>query len=672
MTERLYSLLPEIYRTLDYQKNEPLRALLQVLESEYNVVSQDIGRLYGDWFIETCDEWVVPYIADLLGIKGVRADGSVSLRAYVANTIGYRRRKGTALVIEEIARDLFAHPAKVQEFEFLLAHTQHMNHLRLDRLATMEIRSADICREVDTAFDQSMHLAEVGLIETGQAYFNQPNIGVSVWRVESHAVERGNAFKLAPNQFTFDPFGRTIPIYSPQMPPLDSFEPTTEKDVVEPLSARIMDNELRAIRAGVPELDGVYFGNNPVFEIYLNGSPTSVDPTNIYVADLSVFRAPPPPVNPGDPILVAVDPKLGLIATQTGVVNTVKVSYHFGTPGKIGGGYASSDVDLSTPLEEVFSVTSIAEIQQAFLNWDSLSYPNLRLTLDTSDTLTGTIVLSGTNTNIVLEAGANQRPALIGNIQTNAGSCPASVTVRGLWIKGHVQTAKPLKSLAIHDVTLVVTGSPSIVTADDSEDLEIDVQRCKLGACHLDSAIVGASFSNSVIHRLNGISISDRLGGSGPALTLNRCTVFGEVRVKEVDLCSESIVIGLVNADRIQTGCVRFSWLPLASRAPRRFYCQPNLEVDSLKAKNPSWPATQLSTAATLATYPRLESKDPDAVAYAQLGKGCPAAVAKGAENEGEMGVWNFLNEQERISNFLNAMDEYLRFGLEVGLIKRT
>ena len=673
MSERLYKLLPEIFRTLDYDKNEPLRALMAVLESEYGIVSDDIAKLYGNWFIETCDEWVVPYIADLAGIKGVRADGNVSLRAYVANTIGYRRRKGTAQVIEELARDLLLRPTKAQEFEFLLAHTQHMNHLRLKRVATMEIRSPDICRQVDTAFDRSMHLAEVGLIKSGRGHFNLPNVGVSVWRIESHTVALSDAFKLGPNQFTFDPFGRKIPIYSPPTTPLDAFSPTTELDVVEPISLRVIDNELRAIRDGLPDTDGVYFGNNPVFQIFLDGSSTPVEPRHIFAADLSVFRAPAAPVNPADPILVAVDPKLGLIATQTGQVNSVKVTYNFGTPGMIGGGYRSPDSAGATiPHEQVITVKSIAEIQQAFLIWDTFNFPNLRLVLDTSDTLTGNITLTGLNTDITLEAGQDQRPSLIGNIQITGGSCPASVTVKGLWINGHIKTPKPLRTLVVHDVTLVVGGSPSIVTADDSDDLEMEIVRCKLGACHLDSNVVKASFTNCVIHHLNGLSLTDRLGNFGPPLTLDCCTVFGAVKAKEIDLCSESIIIGVVTAERTQVGCVRFSWLPLASRVPRRFYCQPNLEVDALKAKHPAWTTAQLNERATIATYPRLESKNPNSAAYAQLGLGCPTAVSQGAEDEGEMGVWHFLSEQERISNFHNALDEYLRFGLEAGLIKRT
>jgi len=31
------------------------------------ILEQDMEDLYDNWFIETCDAWVVPYIGDLLG-----------------------------------------------------------------------------------------------------------------------------------------------------------------------------------------------------------------------------------------------------------------------------------------------------------------------------------------------------------------------------------------------------------------------------------------------------------------------------------------------------------------------------------------------------------------------------------------------------------------------------
>src|SRR5262245_6937360 len=105
--ERLYNLLPAIYRQRDIAQGEPLRALLAIIEQELQRLEADIEALYDNWFIETCQEWVVPYIGDLLGIRSLNDEKHLvfSQRARVANTVGYRRRKGVAAVLEHGVRD---------------------------------------------------------------------------------------------------------------------------------------------------------------------------------------------------------------------------------------------------------------------------------------------------------------------------------------------------------------------------------------------------------------------------------------------------------------------------------------------------------------------------------------------------------------------------------------
>src|SRR6478752_252728 len=98
----LFELLPTVHRVRDAEQGDPLRALLNVVNREVQLVEDDITRLYDNWFVETCDEWVVPYIADLLGIRALAggsedpqrrssAAGSsgLSQRSYVANTLAY-------------------------------------------------------------------------------------------------------------------------------------------------------------------------------------------------------------------------------------------------------------------------------------------------------------------------------------------------------------------------------------------------------------------------------------------------------------------------------------------------------------------------------------------------------------------------------------------------------
>jgi len=69
-------------------------------------------------------------------------------------------------------------------------------------------------------------------------------------------------------------------------------------------------------------------------------------------------------------------------------------------------------------------------------------------------------------------------------------------------------------------------------------------------------------------------------------------TAIGRVHARALELASNSIFdaaaiapgedwIAPIVIERKQTGCVRFCWLPLTSLAPRRYRCQPELEVAS-------------------------------------------------------------------------------------------
>ena len=99
--DRLYDLLPAVYRQRDHEQGQPLRALLTIIQEEINRVEADLEGLYDNWFVETAAEWLLPYIGDLLGVTNlhtVQGTDVYSLRAYIANTLTYRQRKGTAAV----------------------------------------------------------------------------------------------------------------------------------------------------------------------------------------------------------------------------------------------------------------------------------------------------------------------------------------------------------------------------------------------------------------------------------------------------------------------------------------------------------------------------------------------------------------------------------------------
>ena len=86
---------------------------------------RSIDRLWEDQSIETCDDWVIPYLADLLATNLVPSMDARGQRLDVANTIYYRRRKGTVALLEQLAADVTGWDARVIEFFRRLARTRH-------------------------------------------------------------------------------------------------------------------------------------------------------------------------------------------------------------------------------------------------------------------------------------------------------------------------------------------------------------------------------------------------------------------------------------------------------------------------------------------------------------------------------------------------------------------
>jgi hypothetical protein len=218
-TADLYDLLPAIYRIRDAEEGGALEALSAVLAAEADVVDRDIQGLYDDLFIETCRPWVVPYIADLLDVRGLYAvaPGTASQRAYVANTIGYRRRKGTLAVLEQLAYDVTGWRAKADEFFQLLATTQYAKHVRLANVRP-DLRDADGLELLDGPFERAAHSGEVRRIPPGRGRYNIPNIGLYLWRLQSYSIERGTARQIGPaadERYTFNPLGLDEPLFNP-------------------------------------------------------------------------------------------------------------------------------------------------------------------------------------------------------------------------------------------------------------------------------------------------------------------------------------------------------------------------------------------------------------------------------------------------------------------------
>jgi len=192
---RIYELLPAFYRSRDAARGAPLKKLLAVIEGELQGLEDDVTGLYENWFIETCEEWIVPYIGDLLGVKGLHpgTPESFSLRAHIANTLAYRRRKGTAAVLEQVARDTTGWHARVVEAFQHLAVSAHVNHPRVEHPAVLSVRSSDPLIYGSGPFDTTARSVDVRSVARGRGRHNLPHVALWLWRLQIQKIAGASA-----------------------------------------------------------------------------------------------------------------------------------------------------------------------------------------------------------------------------------------------------------------------------------------------------------------------------------------------------------------------------------------------------------------------------------------------------------------------------------------------
>ena len=274
--DRLRSLLPPQLLQRDAEAGGLLADLLDAVGRQLDLVEADLEQLYASWFVETCPEWVVPYIADLIGVTELPPDlrdtgADVSRRALVANTVGYRRRKGTVAVLEDVARAASGWPARAVEYHRLLATTTHVNHVRLDRPATVGLRTGpddggplDLVgtRLAQGALDPAAHTGDVRHIREHRGRHGIRNIGVYLFPDRVLPITVGVARHPAATDpdhgWTVHPLGIDTPLYA--MPRAESSVEhlAVEEDLPVPLRPRLLLAHLRAARrdgwAGTPDV----------------------------------------------------------------------------------------------------------------------------------------------------------------------------------------------------------------------------------------------------------------------------------------------------------------------------------------------------------------------------------------------------------------------------------
>jgi hypothetical protein len=677
----------------------PLQSLLMLVAEQLAIVADNLDQLYDDQFIETCAPWVIPYIGDLIGYQSVRgvAPAVASPRAEVAHTISFRRRKGTVLVLEQVARDVTGWGAHAVEMFKVLADTQYINHIRPNNHYAPDLRRWEPGVYMNTGFDCTAHKVDVRRIAVERGRYNIQNIAIFLWSLNAYPLTMAPATAVLgnPQCFRFSSLGRDFPLFNhPISQGEDITAPAEPANVPDRLRRHVLCQDIQNSLTGTP---AVYYGVGKSLALYVDGALAS----EIQVCDLAGADGSWNNL-PAAGGLPAVDPHLGRIALPppaAGSAHKVQASFYYGFNADMGGGeYPRSTTFTASPEQPLIRVPGdYATLHEALavLGGDGIVEITDSGTYSEPGGLSVPVKASG---HIELRAADGCRPTiLLGAELTVSGAAESSFDLNGLLLAYdppsgaapplaliHVPNAatNKLSHLGLTHCTLVpgwtltsngtpdpaYAGLPTLLA--ESPGLQLEISKSIVGGlwvnlnatANLSDSILDATAMSATAYVATVDSVTHRPSPGG-ALTLSGCTVVGKVYASLLSLVSDSIFWAELSAAdvaatpplwraplwavRKQEGCVRFSYLPSGAIVPRHFKC------------------VEQGEGIPQPLFYSLRYGDP---AYCKLFSVTDDAIRRGADDGGEMGAFHFVLAPLRETDLRVRMTEYLPVGLEFGV----
>jgi hypothetical protein len=469
---RLWNMLPAIYRAMDVGPVPgapgPLQELTNRIGAQAAAVRRNIDRLSENQSIETCDDWVIPYIGDLVATRLVSCLDAAAQRIDVAKTVYYRRRAGTVGVLEELAADIASRDARVVEFFRRMGRTRHQFDPPLSYVIEnpitgpvgftgnvleiaegligaysgtpaggfADLRNPYAASNTGSAFDEYAYTADLRAGGQTLGHFNIRNLGVFLWWLKAFPIAGATPVSNGANPpcLTFDPTGRVIPLFAPSQRVAEAGswgEHWISPDEWElPVAIR------ETLWATVPG------------KLY----PSTFAPEAFSVGMLAAGSGAPLPL-----AQLAIQPSAGRFSFVGGQpVGTLAVCYNFGLASEIGaGGYNTAILsDLPVPL-----VTTTIAGGNAIDIDNALQAVAADANIQIADTLTytgptKTLTVPG-GASVVVSARSGERPVL----RWPKAGAPHTWTIVGQPSGSGTPTVLVLEGLLLQGADIVLRGS---------------------------------------------------------------------------------------------------------------------------------------------------------------------------------------------------------------------
>lgn len=669
--ERLWAMLPEVYRaedSLTFDDVGPLREMVDRIGAQAAILRRSIDRLWDDQSIESCDDYLIPYIGDLLATNIVAGLGARGQRKDVAKTIYYRRRKGTVGVLEEIAVDITGWEARVVEMFRRLGRTRHNFDppvggdsavlLQAEQLTgkwtrslaggTADLRNAYGASRSQTAFDEFSHTADLRRGRGLTGWHSIPRLGVFLYRL--YAFPLGPVTPVADakckNKFTFDPTGRLRPLFSADSRPAgDNWVSLDEWQIPGPLPGSLLadkpgDAPARNHPGPPPYLDKIYGTQPHSFGIYeKHGTFTDL-------------------VAPGG---LSFEPEDGLFYYPKGSTPSPLATYHYGFASEIGAG------PFDRRRRGTLTETLMGETTAA--NGGTLPAAPLTGTLTIADSLTYAVATANKDVlgveKLLIRSSNTQRPLVrqpSGFQWRFAGANDtATLVLEGVFVSGgEVVIDRKFDTVRLTCCTL----DPGSLAPDGTMEIAIDgvtlapcvltitgsvrrliLDRCITGPIRVTGMVEQMEATDSIVQSVDG---SDAIHAPDTRIDLSRCTILGKVTADRMD-ASECILNGTVTVRNTQQGCVRFTAWAADSVLPNKY--------------------ESVAIAPGLCLF---NSRCFGSPAYGQLKPDVCSAISEGAQNGSEMGAFCYEQYAIKMRGLRIKFEEYMPLGLSPAFITVT
>jgi hypothetical protein len=532
----LFGLLPAALRIDDARLGE-LQAWLDIASEQGDLLKQNMFELWDDFFIETCADWVIPYIGELVGNTPIY-EVAHGRRADVAKTIYFRRRKGTLPMLEELARYVTGWSVHAVAFFELMLWYQNMNHVR-PGIGTVDLRAIDPADTIQTAFDRFAHYADLRPVAPDLGWHNIKKIGFFIWRLKSYQVQltaprAGQSSGGTVFGYHFSSLGNPSPLFNAPQAEFDDTGLAGEIHIGAPIRPV-------AFFKSLTDPDSPYYrqyyrftSDSTVFPTGLSisriqgGTRQRYQPDAIICKDLSDWARPPAGK-------VAVDVRLGRLSfaanEEPDAAADVRVHYCYGFSSELGGGpydraHQRDPDTVSRPdtLGGALHVSPAANptITAALGAWNPAAQPQAVIQVDDSATYTESLLLQNMpGEMLIVQAQNEERPTLIGQITIGrsnpadpATAAPQTVILEGLLIEGWlaVTANSGVNRLTLRHCTLVpgraldAQGQPRdptapslIVEAAGNDGLQITLDHCIVGPLQIPASITSLDANDCLI-----------------------------------------------------------------------------------------------------------------------------------------------------------------------------